>query len=101
MRFTYAHEVAHRFFSVKEGGKWCRARDLATSDLPLADEMKQKITLSRIEEGLRNSIARRVLIPDDQLHAVDLRDWFGKGKEFLDVLTAPRDGLAFRGIACS
>jgi hypothetical protein len=88
MRFTYAHEVAHRFFFVNERGKWSRARDLATSNLPLAEEMKQKITLSRIEEGLCNSIARRVLIPDVELGGVDLRDWFGKGKEFINLLTA-------------
>jgi hypothetical protein len=88
MRFTYAHEVAHRFFFVNQHGKWARARDLATSNLPLAEEMKHKITLSRIEEGLCNSIARRVLIPDIELDAVDLRDWFGKGKGFIDLLTA-------------
>jgi hypothetical protein len=88
MRFTYAHEVAHRFFFVNERGKWSRARDLATSNLPLAEEMKQKITLSRIEEGLCNSIARRVLIPDVEIDAVDLKDWFAKGKEFVHLLTA-------------
>ena len=88
MRFTYAHEVAHRFFFVNECGKWARARDLATSNLPVAEEMKQRITLSRIEEGLCNSIARRVLIPDVELGGVDLRDWFGKGKEFVHLLTA-------------
>jgi hypothetical protein len=88
MRFTYAHEVAHRFFFVNERGKWARARDLATSNLPLAEEMRQKITLSRIEEGLCNSIARRVLILDVELDAVDLGDWFGRGKEFIHLLTS-------------
>jgi hypothetical protein len=88
MRFTYAHEVAHRFFFVPESGRWRRARDLATSNLPITEEMKQTITLSRIEEGLCNSIARRVLIPDVELDEVNLDEWFSKGKDFVHLLTA-------------
>jgi hypothetical protein len=96
MRFTYAHEVAHRFFFVSERGTWTRARDVVTSSLPPAEELRQKVTLGRIEESLCNSIARRVLIPDQALHDLDLDDWFREGIGFIHSLTmtAKRFGVS-------
>ncbi len=96
MRFTYAHEVAHRFFFVSERGTWTRARDVVTSSLPPAEELRQKITLGRIEESLCNSIARRVLIPDEGLREIDPEHWFRRGHDFFQCLTtaAKRFGVS-------
>lgn len=87
-RFTYAHEMAHRFLFVKHGQTWRRALDLATEDLDPASRLREKITLSRIEEGLCNSIARRILIPDSFLYEhCPLDRWFYQGSKFYSLLT--------------
>jgi Zn-dependent peptidase ImmA (M78 family) len=83
LRFTYAHELAHRFFYVRAGESWLRARDLATQTLRLADQMEQRITLGRLEERLCNKIAARVLIPDRYISdGCDLGAWFSDSRQF-------------------
>jgi hypothetical protein len=67
LRFTYAHEVAHRFFFVEDGDRWVRAIQLVSQDLDLAERMKTVRTLGRFEEAMCNNIARRILIPDESL----------------------------------
>lgn len=64
-RFTYAHEMAHRFFFVqREQDEWSRAIDLLTSELPEIESMKARRRLNAVEETLCNRIAQRVLMPD-------------------------------------
>ena len=88
-RFTYAHEMAHRFFFVEHGGTWKRALDVATAGLDLASRLREKITLSRIEEGMCNSVARRILIPDSFLSThCPLDEWFSEGSKFFSLLTS-------------
>jgi hypothetical protein len=66
-RFTYAHEFAHRFFFVEEGGTWRRAADIAVAGLTGADHFDASARLYRSEERSCNNIARRLLVPDDGL----------------------------------
>lgn len=88
-RFTYAHEMAHRFLFIKHGQTWRRALDVATEGLSSASRLREKVTLSRIEEGLCNGIARRVLIPDSFVHEYcPLDRWFSEGPRFYSLLTS-------------
>lgn len=87
-RFTYAHEMAHRFLFVKHGQTWRRALDLATEGLDPASRLREKVTLSRVEEGLCNSVARRILIPDSFVNEYcPLDKWFYEGPRFYSLLT--------------
>lgn len=80
-RFTYAHEMAHRFFYVRQDGQWVRAIDSAISQLSTAEAMRERITLSRFEEGCCNSIARRLLMPEHLLHSeCRFDEWFEEGE---------------------
>jgi hypothetical protein len=67
LRFAYAHEVAHRFFFVQNGSIWTRAIQQVTAGLSLAARMRTIRVLNRLEEGMCNNIARRVLVPDHEL----------------------------------
>jgi hypothetical protein len=88
MRFTYAHEFAHRFFYVESGEKWERALNVVTKDLEVAEQMRHRITLRNTEEGLCNRIARRLLIPDDFVaENCPTGKWFAKGETFFTQLT--------------
>ena len=88
LRFTYAHEIAHRFFYVSVGTAWRRARDLATERLRLPEQMEQRITLGRLEERLCNKIAARVLIPDSWIsNSCDLQEWFADTERFCEKLS--------------
>lgn len=88
LRFTYAHEVAHRFFFLPESNRWNRARDLATASLPLPEKIKERVTLGKIEEGICNNVARRVLVPDKHLdEECPLDAWFNSGKGFFSFLS--------------
>jgi Zn-dependent peptidase ImmA (M78 family) len=94
LRFTYAHELAHRFFYVRAGVSWLRARDIATQTLRLADQMEQRITLGRLEERLCNKIAARVLIPDRYISAgCDLATWFSDSRQFYLRLSSEAKSL--------
>lgn len=87
-RFTYAHEVAHRFFFVPWNGSWKRALDIITADLHDASQLKEKITLRRLEEGLCNNIARRVLVPDELIAKYcNVREWFNTEERFFEKLS--------------
>jgi hypothetical protein len=80
-RFTYAHEMAHRFFYIQKGGQWVRAIDSVTARLSTVEAMRERITLSRSEEGCCNSIARRLLMPEHLLHSeCRLDEWFDEGE---------------------
>ena len=79
-RFTYAHEMAHRFFFIEQSDEsYVRAIDLLTADLPVAQKIRHRRLLNGIEERLCNQIARRVLIPDSLLlEHCDLHEWFNR-----------------------
>ncbi len=64
-RFTYAHELAHRFFFIKRDSGWVRALDLALQQINPAQRFRAQRILTTLEESLCNRIARRVLVPDD------------------------------------
>jgi hypothetical protein len=82
-RFTYAHELAHRFFFVQWKDSWKRALDITTKDLASADQFKEQLGLRLLEEGLCNNIARRILIPDEMMEKYcDITTWF-KNPEYL------------------
>jgi hypothetical protein len=87
LRFTYAHEMAHRFFFIRHSNSWVRALDAAVAGLSASATMKERITLSRIEEGMCNNIARRLLIPDDSLISdCKISEWFDEGQAFFRLL---------------
>ncbi len=86
-RFTYAHEMAHRFCFIEESNRWVRAVDVATARLTPSAAMRERITINRIEEGVCNNIARRILIPEDFLVSkCHLNDWFRAGRECLPLI---------------
>ncbi len=70
LRFTYAHEVAHRFFFVRSGNSWRRALDVVANALPEGNVFRARRVLTRLEESLCNTIAGKVLIPSDKLAEV-------------------------------
>lgn len=59
LRFTYAHEFAHRFFFVESGDTWARAALLATN---ANTQISSEVALQ--EEQLCNRIAADVLVPE-------------------------------------
>jgi hypothetical protein len=98
-RFTYAHEVAHRFCYVEDGGQWLRALDIATAHLDHAVRLQHRITLGRREEGFCNSVARRVLIPDEYMRGMcKVDEWLGSGPDFSRRLseTAHKFGVSWQ-----
>lgn len=68
-RFTYAHEFVHRFFFVpiQESGGWQRAVDAVVAMVDPADEVAARRYLQDREEALCNTIARRILLPQEEL----------------------------------
>jgi hypothetical protein len=64
LRFTYAHELAHRFCFVNDSGKWVRAMELAVSRKRKSAELNDLNRLTSNEEQLCNNVANRVLVPD-------------------------------------
>ncbi len=67
-RFTYAHEVAHRFCYIQaDDGTWIRAAERASASSRPYTRLRLLRKLMIHEELLCNSIAGRVLIPDDIL----------------------------------
>jgi|SRR5579862_894085 len=82
-RFTYAHEMAHRFFFVQDQQEWKRASNLATANLSPAEQIRERMNLHRREEELCDQIARRVLVPEELLERYcPLEKWFASGKHF-------------------
>jgi hypothetical protein len=83
LRFTFAHEVAHRFFFVPSGDGWVRAVMRVSQDLPERYRMQAKWYLTRAEEELCNAIARRVLVPDHLLEPFcPVHRWVAEGEVF-------------------
>lgn len=67
-RFTYAHEIAHRFCFVSTEEGWVRAIDVATREMDdPASCIRAVRRLVALEEWLCNSVAGKVLIPDEVL----------------------------------
>jgi hypothetical protein len=63
-RFTYAHEMAHRFFYVStEDDGWVRALSVAAADATPGTRNEQLRRLIKREEAACNTIARTVLVP--------------------------------------
>jgi hypothetical protein len=67
LRFTYAHELAHRFCFVERTGTWIRALDLAVERKPSAAKLNDQLRLSKNEERFCNRVAGRLLVPDELL----------------------------------
>jgi hypothetical protein len=67
LRFTYAHELAHRFCFVERTGSWIRALDLAVERKQPAAKLNDLLRLSKNEERLCNRVAGRLLVPDELL----------------------------------
>ena len=77
------------FFFVESGKKWERALSVVSCDLEVAERMREQITLRKIEEGLCNRIARRLLIPDDYIAAhCPISQWLADGDDFYKILSA-------------
>jgi hypothetical protein len=94
LRFTYAHEVAHRFCYVPVEGRWLRARDLVTTGLARAEQLRFRVTLGQKEEGFCNSVARRVLIPDELIGMMcPVGEWFQSGIQFFSKLSEAAVGF--------
>jgi hypothetical protein len=95
-RFTYAHEVAHRFFFVQQAdGGWSRALDCATENLDTAARLREKVMLSRLEESLCNRIAGRLLIPDRFVaERCNFDAWVSSGPNFYRYLKAAASDCA-------
>jgi hypothetical protein len=70
LRFTYAHEVGHRFCFVIDNGDWRRAIQIVVSRLSGAARIRSLRTLTMLEERLCNDVAARLLIPDTLLARV-------------------------------
>ena len=66
-RFTYAHEVAHRFFFCATPAGWKRAIEMIAEAEPSQRALGVYRILNRVEERLCNRIAGRILIPDGHL----------------------------------
>jgi hypothetical protein len=88
-RFTYAHEMAHRFFFVPDENQgWTRAIDLTTAAVTADSKLQTRRRLNDIEEPLCNRIAQRVLMPDDLLSSrCKLHDWFDGEQNFYESLS--------------
>ncbi len=67
LRFTYAHEVAHRFCFIEEDGHWKRAITAAAARTNKSARFGVLSRLELNEERLCDRVAGRLLIPDDVL----------------------------------
>jgi hypothetical protein len=67
LRFTYAHEVAHRFCFFQEGAHWMRALEAAVLDKRTSTKFEDSSRLELNEERLCNRVAGRLLVPEDVL----------------------------------
>ena len=87
-RFTYAHEIAHRFFFIQKDNGWLRAIDLAADAAGPVERIRRRVYLTRLEEGACNRIAARVLIPDEFIVRYKLLDALSdQGPNFYRTLT--------------
>jgi len=73
-RFTYAHEVAHRFFFVNKGNEWLRVIDLVSDREDPVERIRSRRYLNWLEERTCNRIAARVLIPQQLIEEFELVD---------------------------
>lgn len=98
LRFTYAHEVAHRFFFVHNGTLWSRAVREVLKNFAAPERIKMLRSLTRVEEGICNNIAARVLVPDD--HWIEkvapalISELCSNREQFVDVLDELSDTYA-------
>lgn len=63
MRFTYAHELAHRFFYIRENGGWKRALQAIPDGRTGSSTIRTLLNLRGQEERMCNEIARNILVP--------------------------------------
>jgi hypothetical protein len=63
VRFSYAHEFAHRFFYLERDGVPQRAISLVVEQLPADERILAIRHLSTLEERLCNDVASRLLLP--------------------------------------
>jgi hypothetical protein len=67
LRFTYAHEVAHRFCFLRKDGDWTRAIEAAIATTNRSARFGVLSRLELGEERLCDRVAGRLLIPEDVL----------------------------------
>ncbi|MEA2558946.1 MAG: IrrE N-terminal-like domain [Acidobacteriota bacterium] len=77
LRFTYAHELAHRFCFVGENSSWLRAIHLIARGLQGTERSRVVRILGPLEEAICNTVASRLLVPDLYLQEFIGR-WGGK-----------------------
>lgn len=70
LRFTYAHEFAHRFFFIATSKGTQRLLHQVLDGLNGTERTTLEYTLSTFEEALCDRIAARLLIPDELLPAI-------------------------------
>jgi hypothetical protein len=90
LRFTYAHELAHRFCFVGDSSSWLRAIHLIARELQGVERSRVLRILCPLEEAICNSIASRLLVPDLDLQRFIAR-WGGKVApcfDFFSLVTA-------------
>jgi hypothetical protein len=82
LRFTYAHEVAHRFCFFRKDEQWIRAVSAAVIR-KTASAVTRRLELN--EEQLCNRVAGRLLVPEDILtEHIQQRLLLEAGTSFLD-----------------
>ncbi|MFN0007194.1 MAG: ImmA/IrrE family metallo-endopeptidase [Planctomycetota bacterium] len=74
-RFTYAHEVAHRFFFVSDNNVWRRAAHVACRNVRSDLRPRAEARLIALEERLCDAVAGEVLIPRTLLTDALPRRW--------------------------
>ncbi len=72
-RFVYAHEFAHRFLFVRWKDGWVRALSRVADSVEQRRRLSVVRALSRVEEGICNDVAGRILVPEEHLRTVVAR----------------------------
>ena len=70
LRFTYAHEMAHRFLFVERDASWVRAMAESCTARPGSARARELRRLGFNEERLCDRVAGRILVPEDLLSAI-------------------------------
>jgi hypothetical protein len=95
LRFTYAHELAHRFLFVRQNDAWVRAVEAACRAKRATAAAAEIRRLKTVEEQLCDRIAGRLLVPPDRLKAhLEKRFATGGTIDFADTVEQLADKFA-------